>query len=119
MGHLVGECLFIQSILILWFTIWFIKYVFLYLLCSLVCIAFCAVDVIVTLECIQLYILCIVPRCLFQEVSVMYLSMSCPDVPIGRFNNVNKSCQVIMDNPPIVQGLKSPQLWGPRVIRLS
>ena len=33
--------------------------------------------------------------------------MSCPDVPIERFNNVNKSCQVIVDNPPIDQGLKS------------
>ena len=30
-----------------------------------------------------------------------------------------KSCQVIVGNPPIGQGLKSPQLWGPRVIRLS
>ena len=29
------------------------------------------VDVIVTLKCIHLYILCIVPRCLFGEVSVM------------------------------------------------
>ena len=29
------------------------------------------VDVFVTSECIHLYILCIVPRCLFQEVSVM------------------------------------------------
>ena len=49
----------------------------------------------------------------------MYLSHVMPDVPIGRFNNVNKSCQVIVGNPPIGQGLKSPQLWGPRVIRLS
>ena len=31
--------------------------------------------------------------------------MSCPNVPIGRFYNVNKSCQVIVGNPPIVQGL--------------
>ena len=29
------------------------------------------VDVIITSQCIHLYILCIVPRCLFQEVSVM------------------------------------------------
>ena len=29
------------------------------------------VDVIVTSECIHLYILCIVPQCLFQEVFVM------------------------------------------------
>ena len=35
--------------------------------------------------------------------------MSCPDVPIGRFYNVNKSCQVIVGNPPIGQGLKSTQ----------
>ena len=45
--------------------------------------------------------------------------MSCPDVPIGRFYNVNKSCEVIVGNPPIDQGLNSPQLWGPRVIILS
>ena len=32
------------------------------------------VDVIVTSECIHLYILCIVTRCLFQDVSIMYLS---------------------------------------------
>ena len=29
------------------------------------------VDVFVTLECIHLYILCIVPRCLFRDVFVM------------------------------------------------
>ena len=29
------------------------------------------IDVFVTLECIHLYILCIVPQCLFQEVSIM------------------------------------------------
>ena len=29
------------------------------------------VDVIITSQCIHLYILCIVPRCLFQEVYVM------------------------------------------------
>ena len=38
--------------------------------------------------------------------------MSCPDVPIGIFNNVNKSCQVIVGNPPVVQRLKSPELWA-------
>ena len=32
------------------------------------------VDVFVTLECIHLYILCLVPQCLFWEVSIMYLS---------------------------------------------
>ena len=36
------------------------------------------IDVIVTLECINLYILCIVPRCLLREVSVMYLSHVMP-----------------------------------------
>ena len=35
-----------------------------------------------------------------------YHDMSYPDVSIGRINNVNKSCQVIVGNPPIVQGLK-------------
>ena len=79
-----------------------------------------SVDVFVTLECIHPYILCIVPRCLFLNVSVMYLSHVMPRyVPIGRFLNVKKACQVIVDNPPIGQGLNSPQLWGPRVIRLS
>ena len=33
-----------------------------------------AVDVFVTSECIHLCILCIVTRCLFQDVSIMYLS---------------------------------------------
>ena len=45
--------------------------------------------------------------------------MSCPDVPIKRFYNVNKSCQVIVGNPPIDQGINSPQFWGTRVIRLT
>ena len=36
------------------------------------------VDVIVTSECIHLYFLCIVPRCLFREVFVMYLSHVMP-----------------------------------------
>ena len=31
------------------------------------------VDVFVTLKCIHVYILCLVPRCLFREVSIMYL----------------------------------------------
>ena len=35
-----------------------------------------------------------IPRC--------YYVMSCPDVPIGKIYNVNKSCQVIVGNPPIV-----------------
>ena len=36
------------------------------------------VDVFVTLECIHLYILCLVPRCLIQKVSIMYLSHFMP-----------------------------------------
>ena len=60
------------------------------------------VDVFITLECIHPYFLCIVTQCLFWEVSIM-----------------RKSCQVIVGNPPISQGLKFPQLWGPWVIRLS
>ena len=42
--------------------------------------------------------------------------MSCHDVPIERFNNINKSCQVIVGNPPIDKGLKSPQFLGPRLL---
>ena len=62
--------------------------------------------------------------------------MSCLDVPIGRFNNVNKSYKVIEVNPPLQveaivpiivsrltllvdQGEKSPQLWGTRFVRIS
>ena len=36
------------------------------------------IDVFVTSECIHLYILCIVPQCLFQEVSIRYLSHVMP-----------------------------------------
>ena len=71
------------------------------------------VDVFVTLECIHLYILCLVPRCLFREVSVMYLSHVMPRCSIERFNNLNNSCQVIVGNPPIVQGLNFPAVAGP------
>ena len=45
--------------------------------------------------------------------------MSCLDVPIRSFYNVNKSCKFIMGNPPIVQGLKSSQFRGTRVVRLT
>ena len=62
--------------------------------------------------------------------------MACPDVLIGRFNSVKKSCKFIEVNPPLYVGemvptivsrstllvdqrAKSPQLWGTRVIRLS
>ena len=53
------------------------------------------------------------------SVCNVFESDSCSDVPIGRFNNVNKSCKVIVGNPPIDQGLKSLQFWDTRVIRLS
>ena len=36
------------------------------------------VNVFVTSECIHLYILCIIPRCLFWDVFVMYLSHVMP-----------------------------------------
>ena len=45
--------------------------------------------------------------------------MSCPDVPIESFYNVNKSCQVNVGNPPIIQGLNSMQFRGPRVVRIT
>ena len=72
--------------------------------CPLVALA----DVYVTLECISLVFLIycnpmFIPGCTWV--------MSCPDVPIENFYNVNKSCQVIVGNPPIDQGLKSPQFW--------
>ena len=41
--------------------------------------------------CIVMYLSHVIPQCLFQEVSIM-----------------RKSCQVIVGNPPIGQGLKSP-----------
>ena len=52
--------------------------------------------------CIVMYLSHVIPQFLFREVSIM-----------------RKSCQVIVGNPPISQGLKSPQLWRPWVIRLS
>ena len=62
--------------------------------------------------------------------------MSCPDVMIERFNNVNKSCKVIEVNPPLRFGPivptielrlsllidhreKPTELRGTRVIRIS
>ena len=41
-------------------------------ICS--CQTVIGVDVIVTLECIHLYFLCIVTRCLLRDVFVMYLT---------------------------------------------
>ena len=57
------------------------------------------VNVIVTSECIHLYFLSIVTRCLFQD---FLMSCHAPMFRSGRINNVNKSCQVIVGNPPIV-----------------
>ena len=37
----------------------------------------------------------------------------------GSFYNIIKSCKVIVGNPPIDQGLKSPQFCGTKVIRIS
>ena len=40
--------------------------------------------------------------------------MSFPDVPIGRFNNVKKSCKVIECNPcGALELLESPREVGP------
>ena len=68
-----------------------------------------SVDVYVTSECILLCILCIVTQCLIQNVSIMYLShVVMPRCSDQEDLYVNKSCQVIVGNPPIDQGLKSP-----------
>ena len=56
-----------------------------------------------------------IPGCVCNVIN----SFHTPMFILGGFYNVNKSCQVIVGNPPIGQGLKSLQLWGPRVIRLS
>ena len=53
--------------------------------------------------------------CVYNVIESCHTLMFIP----RSFYNVNKSCQVIVGNPPNGQGLKSPQLWGPRVIRLS
>ena len=57
------------------------------------------VDVIVTSECISLVFLI---YCNLMFILACYHVMSCLDVSIRRINNVNKSCQVIVGNPPIV-----------------
>ena len=44
-----------------------------------------SVDVIVTSECIHLYFLCIVIRCLFRDVFVMYLSHVMPRCSYREF----------------------------------
>ena len=54
------------------------------------------------------YTLMFIPGC----VCNVFESCHAPDVPIVRIYNVNKPCQVIVGNPPIVQGLKSLQFWG-------
>ena len=75
-----------------------------------------SVDVYVTSECISLLFLI---YCNPMFILGCAWVMSCPDVPIRKIYIVNKSCQVIVGNPPIGQGLKSPQFQGTRVIRLS
>ena len=50
------------------------------------------------------YLMYCTPMIIFESVWFM----SCLDDPIKSFYNVNKSCQVIVGNPPIDQGLKSP-----------
>ena len=40
--------------------------------------------------------------------------MSYPDVPIGRVNNVNKSCKVIKGNPPYCSRVKVLAVVGPQ-----
>ena len=56
-----------------------------------------------------------IPGCVCNVFESCHTPMFIPK----SFYNVNKSCQVIVGNPPIGQWLKSPQLWGPRFIRLS
>ena len=56
-----------------------------------------------------------IPGCIRNVLESCHALM----IPIGSFYNVNKSCQVNAGNPPIVQGLKSPQFWGTRVVRLT
>ena len=41
--------------------------------------------------------------------------MSCPDVPIGRFYNVNKSCQVIVGKPVGAHTLTVPNFGNSAV----
>ena len=57
------------------------------------------VDVYVTSESISLVFLI---YCNPMSIPGCTWVMSCPDVPIGKVYNVNKSCQVIVGNPPIV-----------------
>ena len=49
--------------------------------------------------CIVMYFSHVIPRCLFHEVSIM-----------------RKSCQGIVGNPPIGQGLKSPSCGALRLL---
>ena len=45
--------------------------------------------------------------CNFRTYSLVYLMSCIPMFILGSVCNVLKSCQVIVGNPPIVQGLKS------------
>ena len=48
-----------------------------------------------------MYSLVFLIYCNLMFIPGFYCVMSCPDVPIERIYNVNKSCQVIVGNPPI------------------
>ena len=61
------------------------------------------------------YNLMFISGCICNLLESCHTPMFIPRI----FYNINKSCQDIVGNPPIGQGLNSPQLWGPRVIRLS
>ena len=66
----------------------------------------------------SIYLMCCTPIFILGCVYNVIESCHTPMFILGSFYNINKWCQVIVGNPPIGQGLKSPQLWGPRVIRL-
>ena len=55
-----------------------------------------------------------IPGCIVMYLSHLMSRWSDREASIMR-----NSCQVIVGNPLIGQGLKSPQLWGPWVIRHS
>ena len=65
------------------------------------------------------YLMYYTPMFIMGCVCNVIESCHTPMFILGSFYNVNKSCQVIVGNPPIDQGLKSPQLRGARVVRLT
>ena len=64
---------------------------------SLVFLMYC--NPMFILGCVVMYLIHVIPRCLFREVSIM-----------------TKSCKVIVGNPHIGQGLKSLQCRGTRLL---